>query len=109
MVKNGSKNIYNDDDLLETKEIAEYLHISVGTVRSLIQRGEIPGGRLGRSFKSYFKNIKAYEYKILGGGSIQTSLPLNVAAGGLSKKISGIKKKSVKISKGKTGQKNRPR
>lgn len=79
MVKHNTQINYNPDDLLEAKEIAAFLHVSHAHALKLIKTGKIKGGRLGKSFKAYFKYVDEYYRSILGGESIQGTLQLTTA------------------------------
>lgn len=92
MVKQNTQIHYNPDDLLEPKDIAIFLGVSHAHAIKLIKTGKIKGGRLGKSFKAYFRYVDDYYKGILGGESIQGSLPLSAAAAQVAKK----EKKAVK-------------
>jgi excisionase family DNA binding protein len=40
-----------DHDLLTLSEVAEYLRLSERTIRTLLERGEIPSVKIGRSYR----------------------------------------------------------
>lgn len=76
MVTTNGRLSYNDDDVLSSREIAKYLHVSLPYAIKLIKNGDIPGGQLGAGFRAYFKYIRDFEEKIMKGGEIQRTLPL---------------------------------
>jgi excisionase family DNA binding protein len=79
----SAKKAEDDDDILTTGQVAKLLQIHRVTVAKLAQRGEIPGRRVGRSWRfSKSEIIKHF----VETGSLEKAKPKEKAAPALRKR-----------------------
>lgn len=53
----GNNTFAMNQNLLKPKELAEQLQMSVGTVRKLAKRGEIPSHKIGNAYRFLLSEI----------------------------------------------------
>ncbi len=69
-----------DTDIMTLDEVASYLRVSERTVYDWVQRGELPGGKIGTSWRFRRCEVDHWVDRRLGSGAWRKNVPVSIAS-----------------------------